>query len=171
MSWARGEETVVRASVLDNNGLHQTGRGGVAFAARRRPVVESRPAGEPGCSTLHRVGHCLRGSWSSGPRGLVEVTRETPHLCGAGGAPISQGTRLDSRHSERLGQDMHRVRVVPLPIGRGRSLWAQPAVLVCGSAHQGLPMPVNWASGSAVACSHREPDRTAPQTTGCRTIG
>ena len=36
---------------LDNNGLHQTGRGCVAFAFRRRPVVEARPAGEAGCST------------------------------------------------------------------------------------------------------------------------
>jgi len=32
-----------------NNGLHQTGREGVAFAFRRRPVVEARPAGEAGC--------------------------------------------------------------------------------------------------------------------------
>ncbi len=32
-----------------NNGLHQTGRGGVAHASRRGPVVEARPAGEPGC--------------------------------------------------------------------------------------------------------------------------
>jgi len=38
-----------------NNGLHQTGREGVAFASRRRPVVEARPAGEPGCSTLIEV--------------------------------------------------------------------------------------------------------------------
>ena len=36
---------------LYNNGLHQTGRGGVAFASRWRPVVEARPAGEAGCST------------------------------------------------------------------------------------------------------------------------
>ena len=35
----------------DNNGLHQTGREGVAFAFRRRPVVEARPAGEAGCWT------------------------------------------------------------------------------------------------------------------------
>ena len=34
-----------------NNGLHQTGRGGAAGLLRRRPVVEARPAGEPGCST------------------------------------------------------------------------------------------------------------------------
>ena len=34
-----------------NKGLHQTGRGGVAFASRRRPVVEARPAGEAECST------------------------------------------------------------------------------------------------------------------------
>ena len=34
-----------------NNGLHQTGRGGVALASRRRPVIEARPAGEPGCCT------------------------------------------------------------------------------------------------------------------------
>jgi len=34
---------------LSNNGLHQTGRGGAAVAFRRRPVVEARPAGEPGC--------------------------------------------------------------------------------------------------------------------------
>jgi hypothetical protein len=31
-----------------NNGLHQTGRGGVAPRSQR-PVVEARPAGEPGC--------------------------------------------------------------------------------------------------------------------------
>ena len=36
-------------SVMPNNGLHQTGRGGVAFVFRRRPVVEARPAGEPEC--------------------------------------------------------------------------------------------------------------------------
>ena len=34
-----------------NNGLHQTGRGGAAVSLCRRPVVEARPAGEPGCST------------------------------------------------------------------------------------------------------------------------
>ena len=38
-----------------NNGLHQTGRGGVAFAFRRRPVVEARPAGAAGC--------CSTGTW------------------------------------------------------------------------------------------------------------
>jgi hypothetical protein len=32
----------------DNNGLHQTGRGGVAVPSPR-PVVEARPAGEAGC--------------------------------------------------------------------------------------------------------------------------
>jgi hypothetical protein len=42
---------VQRIRALSNNGLHQTGRGGVAFASRRGPVVEARPAGEPGCST------------------------------------------------------------------------------------------------------------------------
>mgnify|MGYP007054666839 CR=1 FL=1 len=35
-----------------NNGLHQTGREGAAVAFRWRPVVEARPAGERGCSTL-----------------------------------------------------------------------------------------------------------------------
>ncbi len=34
-----------------NNGLHQTGREGVAFVSRRRPVIEARPAGEAKCST------------------------------------------------------------------------------------------------------------------------
>ena len=38
-----------------NNGLHQTGRGGVAFASRRRPVIEARPAGEPECCAHTRV--------------------------------------------------------------------------------------------------------------------
>jgi len=33
-----------------NNGLHQTRRGGVASASRRRPVVEARLAGEAECS-------------------------------------------------------------------------------------------------------------------------
>jgi hypothetical protein len=40
------------SNVPQNNGLHQTGRGGVAFPSRRRPVIEARPAGEPECSTL-----------------------------------------------------------------------------------------------------------------------
>ncbi len=38
---------------LSNKGLHQTGRGGVAFAFRRRPVVEARPAGEATCWADH----------------------------------------------------------------------------------------------------------------------
>mgnify|MGYP003383420398 CR=1 FL=1 len=42
---------VAQITVMHNNGLHQTGREGVAFAFRRRPVVEARPAGEAGCST------------------------------------------------------------------------------------------------------------------------
>ena len=33
-----------------NKALHQTGRGGVASFLRRRPVVETRPAGEGRCS-------------------------------------------------------------------------------------------------------------------------
>jgi hypothetical protein len=36
---------------LSNKGLHQTGRQGVAFAFRRWPVVEGRPAGEAPCCT------------------------------------------------------------------------------------------------------------------------
>ncbi len=35
-------------TALSNNGLHQTGRGGVAVRSIG-PVVEARPAGEPGC--------------------------------------------------------------------------------------------------------------------------
>jgi len=35
--------------VASNEGLHQTGRGGVAFAFRWGPVVEARPAGEARC--------------------------------------------------------------------------------------------------------------------------
>ena len=38
-----------------NKGLHQTGRGGVAFVSRRRPVVEARPAGEARCCTDRRT--------------------------------------------------------------------------------------------------------------------
>jgi|CXWL01.1.fsa_nt_gi hypothetical protein len=41
---------LAQITVLANNGLHQTGRGGVAVRSMR-PVVEARPAGEPGCST------------------------------------------------------------------------------------------------------------------------
>ena len=41
--------TVPQNHGLDNNGLHQTGRGGVAHFVRRGPVVEARPAGEPEC--------------------------------------------------------------------------------------------------------------------------
>ena len=37
---------------LHNNGLHQTGRGGVAVRSMR-PVVEARPAGEPGVGQAH----------------------------------------------------------------------------------------------------------------------
>jgi len=36
-------------STPSNKGLHQTGRGGAAVIARRRPVVEARPAGEARC--------------------------------------------------------------------------------------------------------------------------
>ncbi len=32
-----------------NNAMHQTGREGAAFASRRRPIVEARPAGDCGC--------------------------------------------------------------------------------------------------------------------------
>jgi len=111
------------------------------------------------CSTRLGVRHRLRGSWSSDQRDLAEVTtQQTLHLCGSGGAPISLGSWYRSRHSERLGQGMHRVRVVPLPTWRGRLLWAQPTVLVCQSSHQGLPMSVSLASGSAVARSHGEPE-------------
>lgn len=39
-----------------NNGLHQTGRGGVAQFVRRGPVVEARPAGERECCTHSVVG-------------------------------------------------------------------------------------------------------------------
>ena len=40
---------VPQITELSNNGLHQTGRVGVAFAFRWRPVVEARPAGEAKC--------------------------------------------------------------------------------------------------------------------------
>ena len=40
------DRTIGQNRRLHNNGLHQTGRGGVAFASRRRPVIEARPAGE-----------------------------------------------------------------------------------------------------------------------------
>ena len=47
-----GEDTrrVGQTTGLHNNGLHQTGRGGAAAALRRRPVIEARPAADPGCS-------------------------------------------------------------------------------------------------------------------------
>ena len=35
-----------------NNGLHQTGRGGVAAS---RPVVEARPAGEAECDAARDI--------------------------------------------------------------------------------------------------------------------
>ena len=46
---------VTQGRGAQNNGLHQTGREGVAHFVRRGPVVEARPAGEAGCST-HRGG-------------------------------------------------------------------------------------------------------------------
>ena len=46
--------------MLANKGLHQTGRGGVAFASRRRPVVEARPAGEARCCAGRSGGELLR---------------------------------------------------------------------------------------------------------------
>jgi len=153
---------VANSTGQDNNALKPT---------RSAFLPLSGPRGLVQCSTLHRVGHRLRGFWSSDPTGLVEVTTQTQHLRRSGGTPINLGPWPDSRRSEKLGQHLHRVRVVPLPIWRGRLLWAQPTVLVCGSSHQGLSMPVSLASGSAVARSHGEQERTVPQTTGCRTIG
>src|SRR5436190_39492 len=56
----RGNTQVSEARVVSqkkkaqNNGLHQTGRGGVAHASRRGPVVEARPAGEAGCCAGRR---------------------------------------------------------------------------------------------------------------------
>ena len=44
---------VPQITELSNNGLHQTGRVGVAFAFRWRPVVVTRPAGEATCWTDH----------------------------------------------------------------------------------------------------------------------
>ena len=44
-----GSRGLMRSKAMPNNGLHQTGRGGVAVRSMR-PVVEARPAGEPGCS-------------------------------------------------------------------------------------------------------------------------
>ena len=40
---------VPQITELSNNGLHQTGRVGVAFAFRWRPVVEARPESEAKC--------------------------------------------------------------------------------------------------------------------------
>lgn len=42
---------------LPNNGLHQTRARGVAFAFRRRPVIEGALAGEAGCCAGSRGGH------------------------------------------------------------------------------------------------------------------
>ena len=42
---------VARTGSAQNNGLHQTGRGGAAGFPRCRPVIEARPAGEAGCCT------------------------------------------------------------------------------------------------------------------------
>ena len=49
---SEGRETVPNWQP-SNNGLHQTGRGGVAHVPRRGPVVEARPAGEAGCYAHH----------------------------------------------------------------------------------------------------------------------
>jgi hypothetical protein len=45
-------EALGPTNIPSNNGMHQTGRGGVALAVRRGPVVEARPAGDAGCSTV-----------------------------------------------------------------------------------------------------------------------
>jgi hypothetical protein len=44
-----GSNGVSAMTRLANNGMHQTGRGGVALASRRGPVVEARPAGDAEC--------------------------------------------------------------------------------------------------------------------------
>jgi hypothetical protein len=45
----RGIERSASSSAPYNKALHQAGRGGVALASRRGPVVEARPAGEGRC--------------------------------------------------------------------------------------------------------------------------
>ena len=76
---------IARNSAAQNNGLHQTGRGGVALASRRGPVVEARPAGEAGCSTLDAA-----TDWPQG-NGLQSAGRSEPamnqQIPSTGGSP------------------------------------------------------------------------------------
>jgi hypothetical protein len=83
-----GSTLAPQNTTSQNNGLHQTGRGGVAFASRRRPVIEARPAGEPGCCTDRRTDQrhhrasalCGRGSssWLPGTNGSAWVAVVRP---------------------------------------------------------------------------------------------
>ena len=77
-----------------NNGLHRTGRGGAAGFLRRRPVVEARPAGEPGCSAYLEVRTHLNGrAIAVGARtGQMEPKK---YFCGKG--PGSEAARSTLR--------------------------------------------------------------------------
>ena len=95
-----------------NNGLHQTGRGGVAFAFRRRPVVEARPAGEAKCCT-HVAGPTFTAARASKttsliPVGTIMVAAALPRRGFYGGmaavAPESRGGGKGSRWSGWKGQ-------------------------------------------------------------------
>ena len=147
-----------------NKALHQTGRGGAAGFLRRRPVVEARPAGERWCSTHLGVSHRLRGSWSSESRGLVVVTTRAQHPRRSGGEVVNPGSWPRVRHSGWSAQNVHRVLAVSLTAWRGRSPWAQPKGLACGSSPHGLPLPLGLASGSTAANSDRAPEPTVPKT-------
>ncbi len=78
-----------------NNGLHQTGRGGVAAA---RPVVEARPAGEAKCSTYPRGDRLTRRPSESAARPRKETSPN--HVLGsptlAPGSPNVRGSAVSS---------------------------------------------------------------------------
>jgi len=133
-------------------------------ATDRGQSLRAALAAEPGCSTLLGVGHRLRGSWSSESRGLVVVTTRAQHPRRSGGEVINPGSWPRLRRSGWSAQDIHRVRAVSLTAWRGRSPWAQPKGLACGSSPHGVPLPLGLASGSTAASSDRTPEPTVPKT-------
>ena len=146
-----------------NNGLHQTGRGGVAFASRLRPVVEARPAGEPGCWTDRGTD---RRVFVPPPSEVAEA----PAVLHLGNGPaLATLVRFFHRGRSSLGS---RPGIFQHPVGRGSAQSFPSASLWLGvngqTANSGVPV-VSPRQGTARP-SNKGLNRTSSRTTlpACR---
>ena len=156
------------ATAPHNNGLHQTGRGGVAQFVRRGPVVEARPAGEAGCSVGLRMRAGATAAWSSvaayRPNATAQKIRleKGPLPEKGGGTLMRLACRYDAvrrRHHGPLKQRLlraasdrqaHRFGTRP-PISRGSGATFPGAC--SGQGHHASALPAQEGVANGTPCS------------------